>query len=348
MWTDRKKRKTGRKLSREILEFLLLSFFIAAFSFCFLYFTADSVAYSYLMNRGITANEMQWRTLHVWLYSLCGIVFAVIWLFLFLFMLGQRLAYLVTIIKGVEELRQKRMNYELLLDGEDELTELAASINFLAQSQREISRREKELKEEREAWIRSLSHDIRTPLTSMMAYSEFLKGKGVLSQNEMEEYISLMQSKTEQIKILTEQLMDGFAGKEERIDNVKLLIEQLAQEWEELLEERFCCQMDFSGCKEFSGSADVFALRRIFDNLASNVEKYADSKEDVYLKVVSEETGLVLIQGNKKKKDSSDLSESRGIGLQSIRQIAGKYEGDVKTAEDADFFEIQIFLNLKP
>ena len=62
-------------------------------------------------------------------------------------------------------------------EGNDELTKLAESINYLSESQNDIIRKEKEMKEKRELFIRSLSHDIRTPLTSIIAYSDFMIDK---------------------------------------------------------------------------------------------------------------------------------------------------------------------------
>ena len=162
MWIERRTEK-GRRLAGEILEFLAISLLISVFVFCFLYFTASSIADTYLMGRGIALNEEQSAVFDVWLGSICLIAVSLIFICLFLFLLGQRLAYLKTIIQGIKELEANEMNCRIPLEGEDELTRLAESIHYLAASQRELSRKERELQEEREAWVRSLSHDIRTP-----------------------------------------------------------------------------------------------------------------------------------------------------------------------------------------
>ena len=344
MWIKKK----GRKLSREILEYLLLACCIGVFAFFFFYLTADSIAEVYLTEREITAGEQMTELFHLWLRNICGFAAMMITLFLFLFLLGQRLSYLITIIDGVEELRGRKLEFILPVEGEDELAELAESINFLAQSQQELQKKEQELKKEREEWIRTLSHDIRTPLTSILASTSFLQEqKNAISPGEIQEYLALVQAKAQQIKVLTDQLMGGAAGKKEEIEDLRLLISQLAMEWEEILEDRFECRIHTEMCREEAGAADLYALRRIFDNLASNVEKYADPDYPVTLTGENRGEMTVLIQENRKRKDGGAGAESQGIGMKSIAQIAAAYGGKVDVRETAQWFSIEISLNLK-
>ena len=67
-------------------------------------------------------------------------------------------------------------------------------------------------------------------------------------------------------------------------------MEQLAAEWEEVLEETFSCRIDLTGLPDFSGMADVSSFRRIFDNLASNGKKYADPEYPVELWIAGEKS----------------------------------------------------------
>ncbi|MBR5005066.1 MAG: LacI family DNA-binding transcriptional regulator, partial [Erysipelotrichaceae bacterium] len=81
------------------------------------------------------------------------------------------------IVKGIDALGRHEWNYEIPLQGENELTELATRVNELSKEEQTFQEKEKQLQEEKISLIRSLSHDIRTPLTSMMSYSELLKQK---------------------------------------------------------------------------------------------------------------------------------------------------------------------------
>ena len=95
------------------------------------------------------------------------------------------------------------------IEGDNELKELAESINFLSETERRLRQLETELQAEKEQLIRDLSHDIRTPLTAMLSYSDYLGRKETLEQEEVQEYIALVQRKGQQIKALTDRLLDS-------------------------------------------------------------------------------------------------------------------------------------------
>ena len=69
-----------------------------------------------------------------------------------------------------------------------------------------------------------------------------------------------MQTKTEQIRELTDRLLGRETQNPEPVEHIRLLMEQLAAEWEESLEERFLCRTDLSGLSDFSGMADIYAF----------------------------------------------------------------------------------------
>ncbi len=343
----KKKAKTEyRKLSAEILELLLVCLVISAFFSAFLYFMSLSIAENYLIGQNVFLSEIQESTLRVWLRSICFFAGVVVFMVLFLVLIGQKISYLITIIKGVDMLRQKNLEYKISVEGNDEFTELAKSINYLSDSQRELRHREDQFRKDREALIRALSHDIRTPLTSIVSYSDFMNKKENLTQEEMREYISLMQVKAEQIKALTDRLLGKKSENLEMIEDGRLLMEQLAAEWEEILEDTFLCQVDLENCSSFCGYFDITQLRQIFDNLASNVEKYADCEEPVTLKIETEEGILIICQGNKARPGNLNHVESHGIGLDSIRRIVYGYQGKVEMRQENTEFEIRIEMKI--
>lgn len=343
MWMSRKKERRER-LSWEVLGILGATAAIAIFFFGFLYYTAISVATTYYEEKGIYLTEMQTLTINGWIRSLSLCAAVIFFVVLFLFLMAQKLMYLREIIHGVEALRTHRMDFVIPLEGNNELAELAQSINFLAETERMIKTREREMQKEREGLIRTLSHDIRTPLTAILSYTEYMKQKGQPEPEEVYEYVGLMGRKAQQIKELTNRLLDTGRRSSERIDNGKLLMEQLAAEWEDGLEEEFDCAVHLEHCPAFSGAFDVQELRRIFDNLASNVEKYADPRGKVELWVSEQGEGLVIRQRNRRKAEKAKV-ESHKLGLESIRRIARSHGGDVETESDESMFEIRILLS---
>lgn len=337
-----------RRLSFVILEYLLICALISVFTFFFLYSTSVSIGESYLLRRGLSLNEIQDMTFHIWIKSVCTIVCILIFIVLFLFLLGQRLVYLLTIIQGIDSLRLGQDNRQIPLVGNDDLTVLAESINFLSASRRELDRREQAVQEERENWIRALLHDIRTPLTSLLSYTELMTEKTVVSPEEFKAYTGLVYQKADLINELTTRLMENREGSWEHIEDFHFLAEQLTQEWEEILESRFICKTNLSECEAISGYIDIFSLRRIMDNLASNIEKYADPDHPVALDVCTHEQTLVFIQTNKKKPLESVTASSHLIGLESVRRICSLYQGSVEISEETNKFCIRITLNIRP
>ena len=319
----------GKKLAVVILEYLLISVLISLFVFCFLYFLSGSIVENYFWHHGIVLTEVQKRVFSVWLRSVCGLAGLIIFVVLFLFMLGQRLSYLIQIIQGVELLKEKEMETRIPLEGDDELTRLAETINFVAASRRELDQRERQMQEEKEAWVRSMSHDIRTPLTSMVSYSELLLDKENPEPEELRDAVRLMHEKSLQIKELTDQLMGQEGIRWEDIEDIAFLFSQLVQEWEEILEERFTIRTDLSGLAALEGRMDIFSLKRIFDNLISNIEKYADEEKEIFLKVENQNRCVIITQENGIRRDERQ-EDSHRIGLANIRKLAQIYKGNME------------------
>ncbi|MEE1038903.1 MAG: histidine kinase dimerization/phospho-acceptor domain-containing protein, partial [Eubacterium sp.] len=149
---------------------------------------------------------MEW-TVDNWIQNVSLGASVLIAVVLLLFLVGKKIAYLKKIILGVKALRTHRMDYKIPLEGNNEFTELAETINYLSKTELELKEKEEQLQNEKENFIRSLSHDIRTPLTSILSYSEYMNSKDTVTSDEVKEYVSLMQKKAQQIKTLTDQLL---------------------------------------------------------------------------------------------------------------------------------------------
>ena len=119
---------------------------------------------------------------------------------------------------------------------------------------------------------------------------------------------------------------------------------QTVGEFEEMLEDVFPLSSDLTECPEFSGQFDVGELRRLFDNLASNVMKYADPAKEVSLSVRKNGNGIVICQKNSIK-PRIEHTESYQIGMYSLRRIAHNYGGSISVKQDDTEFEIMITLS---
>ena len=340
--TDKAKRR-GR-LSFEILGLFAVCLAVALLLYFFLSFCGIALVEKYCWEKNLILSEEQIYHFDNLIFSVSLLLSVGFFVFLFLVLFGERFAYIRTIMKGVDALQRGELEQRVPIMGNNELTSLAEEINYLSETEQKIKEREKALNEEKEELIRTLSHDIRTPLTSIMAYTELLSAKETCTPEEQREYLSLVQKKTAQIKNLTDILLEGGKRKAEHFEDARLLFAQLICEFEEVLEGEFELKTSFSDCPVFSGSFDVQDMRRIFDNLISNAQKYADPTRPVELAVKKSDGGLVIWQKNATRK-LDHPAEGFRMGINSIRRIANSYGGSVNVEQNDTTFEITVILS---
>ncbi len=333
----------NNKLSREILKLFGVTLLISFLGFWCLNEVANIVVLRYVESEVWMMTENQLIDIQYAILGISMVSGVVLFIVLFLFLMGERLAYIGEIVKGIDALGRHEWEYEIPLKGENELTDLATRVNELSKEEQVFQEKEKQMQEEKISLIRSLSHDIRTPLTSMMSYSELMKQKEDLSIEEMKNYMEIIEQKSQQIKVLTDRLLDGGIRHLEFIENGRFMMEQLVDEWISELEENYECEIHLEQCPQFSGEFDIEELRRIFDNLSSNIRKYAEETGTVCLKII-EKNGRVCIQQSNVCKKLSVPVESTKIGIYSIQKIAGHYGGMVEVSQEKDVFLIQIQL----
>lgn len=350
--------KKGRdRLAAELTLYLGASAAVSLFLCVFLYSMSMTISGNYFQYREIELSGAGRAMLSMWIRNLCVLASTVVFVWLFLFLFAGKVSYLLAITKGIERLRLSRMEGEPIpVEGNDELTTLAEQINELAESQRRLRLKEEEIRSERERWVRSMSHDIRNPLASMMAYSEYLKDREERTREEVDGFLSMVQSRSEQIRNLTDRMLGKSGAGPEQIEDGRLLMEQMAMEWEASLEERFDCRTELKDCVPFQGNFDVCELQRIFDNLLSNVEKYADPAFPVTLSVRTEEGVLIILQENREKAGEGGKGEletrggkreeENGYGLENIRSIVRRWGGRAEVLAKEGRFSIRICLRI--
>ena len=350
MWSstevEKKKKRTSYRLSKEILSIFGITLLIACICFWVLNEAANRVVLNYVESEVLVITENRLIDMQYGILGISMVSGVILFIVLFLFLVGERLSYITEIVKGIDALGCHDWEYEIPLKGENELTELAKRINVLSKEEQAFQEKEKQMQEEKISLIRSLSHDIRTPLTSMMSYSELMKQRNDLTMEEVQNYMNLVEQKSQQIKVLTDRLLDGGTRHLEFIENGRFMMEQMVDEWVSELEEDYECEIQLENCPQFSGEFDIEELRRIFDNLASNIRKYADGTEPVFLEIIETDGCVCIHQSNISKKLSVPV-ESTKIGIQSMRKIAENYGGTVEVLQKDSVFSIYIKLSLE-
>ncbi|MBR0200674.1 MAG: HAMP domain-containing histidine kinase [Oscillospiraceae bacterium] len=232
----------------------------------------------------------------------------------------------------------------ITLQGVDELSQLAREVDSMRHSV--IAR----MSGERKAWeanselITAISHDIRTPMTALIGYLDLLNEDGFQNPERAKRFASSAYQKAMELKDLTDELFRYFLvfGRarvemnKEELDG-RLLLEQLLGEAQfDLSDAGFGIQrQDFEG--ECSIFADPLYLKRVLDNLVSNLKKYADKSQPVVFLTQLQEGVLSVCLSNTVRKDLN-LVESTKIGLRTCEKIMQAMEGSFAVQKDDTHF----------
>lgn len=273
--------------------------------------------------------------------------------------------YLNKIIENTDELAAGRMGADLPVEGRSVLGRLAGNINVLKygvkQSQNEQAKSER-LKTE---LITNVSHDLRTPLTSIITYSELLKTPD-LSEADREAYIEIIDRKSKRLKVLIDDLFEASnmaSGNvelvKEQIDLVQLLQQALAEHNETI--EKAGLQLRVATPEQaVYAVVDGQKLWRVFDNLIGNILKYSLENTRVYI-MLKESEGKAWITFKNvtkyelsenvdelyerfKRGDESRNTEGSGLGLAIAKSIVDLHQGEMDIEVDGDLFKVKITL----
>ncbi len=224
---------------------------------------------------------------------------------------------------------------------------------------------EKQLRSERmkTQLITNVSHDIKTPLTSIINYVELLKSEE-LDNDKAEEYIGILDKQAARLKKLTEDIVEaskastGNIPVELRECSLGMILNQALGEYSEKLTAAGLKPVVNIADEDMHVMADGRLLWRIIDNLLGNICKYAQSGTRVYLDVYREGNKAVMSFKNISKYelnisadelmerfvrgDESRNTEGSGLGLSIAGNLAALQGGKLKLAIDGDLFKATV------
>lgn len=208
--------------------------------------------------------------------------------------------------------------------------------------------------------ITNVSHDLKTPLTSIINYVDLLKSTQQTDPKAVE-YIDVLDRKSQRLKKLTEDLVEASkasAGtlkvEREKLSMVQL-VDQALGEYEEKLNSRGLRIITSLTEEDSSVYADGRYLWRVLDNLLSNCCKYAMANTRVYLELTRGKGKVVLTVKNISREplnvpperlmerfvrgDTSRSTEGSGLGLSIARSLTELQGGTFELAVDGDLFK---------
>ncbi len=233
--------------------------------------------------------------------------------------------------------------------GGDELSVLADSMDEMRRSVIERMGNEKRAWEANTELITAISHDIRTPMTAMIGYLGLLCG-GTEDETTRAQLASSAYVKAMELKDLTDQLFRYFLvyGKAEldlnleRMD-ARLLLEQLLGEMEfDLADAGYAMERrDFEG--ECMITVDPLFLKRVLDNLQSNIRKYADPEKPVEA-VSTLNNGRLTLRVTNAVAELRTRKDSTRIGLRTCEKIMTALGGSFTVTNDGETFTAELTL----
>lgn len=306
---------------------------------------------------------------------LCGVLtpesefFLVIGICLFLFMLFVllwRAADLGEIKKGICEIQSGNYSYKVgevksedLKATAEKLGEIAAGLDKTVAEKTKAERMKTEL-------ITNVSHDIKTPLTSIINYSSLLMDMQDMPE-QARDYVKIISSKGERLKKLTQDLFDiskansGNDNIQTEKLNVALLIQQsLAEQDNDIScsELEFCLNTD----KNLNIMADGKKMSRVLGNIINNIIKYSMKNTRVYIRAYESDKKVVMefknisaypmdfdadeITARFVRGDKSRSTEGNGLGLAIARSYTEMCGGTFKIITDGDLFKAVLMFDV--
>lgn len=268
---------------------------------------------------------------------------------------------LIHLQAGGQKLTQGDLNYQLPLEklhgpfrahGEA-LNNVRQGIQHAVEEQMKSERMKTEL-------ITNVSHDIKTPLTAIVSYVDLLKQEPMPNE-KAKEYLDVLDRQSARLKKLTEDLVEASKATTGNLTvdlqptDVNVFLGQTTGEYEERLaaKQLALCLTPAEGTPRIS--ADGRLLWRVFENLFSNIQKYAQPGTRVYLTCQATDEQVTIIFRNISAEplnisadelmerfvrgDASRNTEGSGLGLSIARSLTQLQHGTFALAVDGDLFK---------
>ena len=230
----------------------------------------------------------------------------------------------------------------------DEIGSLAVSVDHMRDSILEKLGNEKEAWDANTQLITAMSHDIRTPLTSLIGYLDIIDGGKYGSEEELKKHIASCRDKAFQLKDLSDKLFQYFlvfggAGGDKQLEeyDAGILLQQLLSEHTaELINYGFEIDFEYT-IPEVSMLADISGVRRLFDNVFSNIMKYGDRTYHVRISA-GMENGQIVVRLLNGVLSRSRKVESNKIGLKTCEKICVDMGGNFNYKEAEQVFSVRM------
>ncbi len=283
------------------------------------------------------------------------VISLLVFAFLILVFVSSRFRYLVELQYEVAEIEGGMIDRRVTVKGKDEIAQLARNIEDMRTSLVMRLESEKEAYDANKELITAMSHDLRTPLSALIGYLELVGSGDRVSEEQKKLYIQKSVEKSYQLKAMTDKLFDYFTVfKNEGTDELKLevydgygLLSQMIGEQSYMLEEKgynvVYEGLDAPETEPYKLQVDSDALLRVFDNIYSNIIKYAEKNSSVKIALENDDYNVRVVVTNRVNKKALKVASTK-IGLKSCRRLMNRMNGALRSQSSGDEYSVTVQL----
>ena len=302
------------------------------------------------------------------LLFLFGPIFSLTIVILYVYYLIKKLAYLSYIMEGTQRIKGGDIHYKLDIIGDDNFSNLAENINNIGEGLDKAIYNQLKSERLKSELITNVSHDLKTPLTSIINYIELIKKEEDIKPEHIKDYVNVLDSKSKRLKVLIEDLFEASKASSgnlelnmEKIDITQLLRQAIGEMEEKLSNANLDLKLRVPEEKTYI-MADGKKLYRVLENLLSNISKYSLDNTRVYIDIIEEDDKVKLTMKNIssyelnfdpeeimerfKRADESRNTEGSGLGLAIARDLVNAQGGRFEIDIDGDLFKSVVEFNL--
>ncbi len=268
--------------------------------------------------------------------------------------------------EGVRQVNEGNLTYQIPVDPQSssELDSLGRGINRIFDSSNRAVQNEIRNQRMKTELISNVSHDLRTPLTSIITYLDLLKNED-LKNERAAEYLDVLEKKADRLKQLTDDLFEaakassGTMPVEFATVEWVSLVRQTLGEFDRRIQDSQLTFLISSESEKHYVRADGQLLYRVMENLVGNALKYAMPGTRVYIKISSggaAAPGIVMLEMKNvsgqplnieatelmerfKRGDEARATDGSGLGLAIAKDLLKLQNGELAIAIDGDLFK---------
>lgn len=262
----------------------------------------------------------------------------------------RKVHYIENLKNDVTFMSQGDLNHPISINSNDEIGELSNQINNLRLILKDNFATEEANRKANYELVTALSHDLRTPLTSLMGYLDIIRLKKYKNEEQYNLYLNNSIDKVNQINELANKMFEYFLvfSKEQDTELTKLslgvIYEYMIENIDVLDENGFIVNKSLQPANAFI-RGNINLIKRIINNIFSNFLKYAEISQPINIKMSTDENNLKLEFKNRKKYTTNYI-ESNQIGLKSVQQMLKIHDGSFMVTDDENNFNVIITIPL--